>query len=425
MGYKRAAIAALIAGVVIAGGGCVRTRVADPDRLTVALEAAPRRFDPRLAGDAAAAKIGDLLFNGLVRRADDMTIVPDLAVSWESPEPTRHVFHLREGVTFHDGRPFTAADVKATFDFILDAKNVSPYKGAFSVVAAVEAPDPRTVVFTLTEPSAPFLGNMTRGIVPAGMTPDQVDARPVGTGPFAFVAYEREQALTLTRFDRYWEGAAKVAGVTVKFVADETVRVLELEAGGVDLVMNPITPDLLPRLRRNPDLVVMEAPGTNYSYLGFNLRDRFTGDHAVREAIACALDRESIIRYLLKGLAVPADGPLSAANPFHAVGLPVYPFDPAKAKRLLDEAGYKDPDGDGPAVRFTLSYATSQNEQRRRIAEVFQNQLATVGVGMKIESYEWGTFFERIKSGNFQLFSLTWVGMVDPDIFYNIFHSAS
>jgi peptide/nickel transport system substrate-binding protein len=252
-----------------------------------------------------------------------------------------------------------------------------------------------------------------------------MDATPVGTGPFRFVSYELEQRLTLVKNEAYHAGPPKIAGVVVTFIPDETVRTLELEAGGVDIVMNPITPDLLPRLRRQDHLKIETRVGTNYSYLGFNLHDPVVGRRAVREALAHAIDRQAIVDHILKGLAAVAAGPLSPSNPYYVADLPVYDYDPAKAARLLDAAGFPDPDGDGPASRMRLNYATSQNELRKRIAEVFQYQLAKIGVELVIDSMEWGTFFGRIQKGEFQVYSLTWVGIVDPDIFHNIFHSAS
>lgn len=216
-----------------------------------------------------------------------------------------------------------------------------------------------------------------------------------------------------------------MSGVIFKIIPDETVRVLSLEKGAVHLIMNPITPNILPRFKDNPDLEVVTKLGTNYSYLGFNMTDSVTGKLAVRQAVAHAIDRRGIIKYILKGLAEPASGLLAPALKFQESNVSTYEYDPAKAKKILDAAGFPDPDGDGPKVRFRLNYSTSQNELRKRIAEVFQFQLSKVGIGLDISSFEWGTFYSYIKKGNFQIFSLTWVGIVDPDILYYIFNSAS
>ena len=404
--------------------GCAAREETAPGTLVIGVEAGPRTLDPRMYTDAAASKAGDLLFNGLLVRDGDGALVPDLAESWEAPSPTRYVFHLRRGVTFHDGRPLTSRDVKATLEWILDPANASPRRSAFETLASIETPDGGTVVCALTEPTSPFISELTQPIVPEGSGPEMAQ-RPMGTGPFAFVEYRHEERLALRANPHYFEGAPKLRGVVFRIIPDETVRALELERGGIHLLMNPITPDLLPRYRNNSGLRVAARAGTNYSYLGFNLEDPLTGDLAVRRAIAYALDRDSVIAHILKGLATPARGLLAPVNEYHEPDVAVYPHDPARARAILDEAGYRDPDGAGPLPRFTLRYATSQNELRKRIAEVFQWQLAQAGVGLDIRSYEWGAFYDSIREGTFQMFSLTWVGLYDPDIYRHIFHSAS
>jgi peptide/nickel transport system substrate-binding protein len=156
-----------------------------------------------------------------------------------------------------------------------------------------------------------------------------------------------------------------------------------------------------------------------------NLRDPRLADRRVRRALAHAIDRAAIIRTLLGGLAVEAAGLLPPAHWAHEPSAARYAHDPARARALLDEAGLVDPDGGGPLPRTSLTFKTSQNELSRRIAEVLQQQLAEVGIEMTIRSYEWGTFYADIKSGNFELYTLSWVGIVDPDIYYDVFHSAS
>jgi peptide/nickel transport system substrate-binding protein len=167
----------------------------------------------------------------------------------------------------------------------------------------------------------------------------------------------------------------------------------------------------------------MRAPGTNFSYLGFNLEDPVLSNPKVRRAIAHAIDREPIIRYLLRGLARPAEGLLPENHWAYREDLKPVPHDPDLARRLLDEAGFPNPDGGRP--RFRLSFKTSQNETRIEIAEVLQEQLRRVGIALDIRSYEWGAFFSDIRKGAFQLYTLTWVGVTDPDIYHYIFHSGN
>jgi peptide/nickel transport system substrate-binding protein len=145
----------------------------------------------------------------------------------------------------------------------------------------------------------------------------------------------------------------------------------------------------------------------------------------VRQAIAYAIDRDAIIRHLLKGLGTPASGVLSPLNWAYESAVDHWPYDPEKAKRLLDEAGFRDPDGDGPLPRFRLSFKTTNIDLRKRIAEALKDQLQRVGIELEIRAYEWGTFYSDIKKGDFHLYSLAWVGVLDPDIYYQIFHSGS
>ena len=417
-----AAIAALLILPLLAGPiGCMKKVDRAPGHLAVALDVEPRTLDPRNYTDAAATKVGGLIFEGLVRN-QGQKIVPALAERWETPSPTRYMFHLRQGLYFHDGRPLTSKDVKATFDYVMDPANRSPKMSAFSSVKSISAPNDLTIVFDLKTPSAPFLSELVLGIVPDGAGGELTEA-PMGSGPFMFVS-KSAGLIQLTANERYHEGAPNIKSLLFRVIPDETVRVLELEQGGVDLIMNPITPDLLPRFEKNKRLRVIKSQGTNYSYLGFNMSDPLTGDQNVRRAIAHAIDRETVIRHIMKGLASPADSMFTAQSPFHAPGLTSYEHDPAKAMALLDKAGFKDPDGDGPQLRFTLQFSTSQNETRKRLAEVYQWQLSQVGVGLDIHSYEWGTFYGHILKGNFQIYSLTWVGISDPDIMHYVFHSS-
>ncbi|HZW35590.1 MAG TPA: ABC transporter substrate-binding protein, partial [Candidatus Deferrimicrobiaceae bacterium] len=245
-----------------------------------------------------------------------------------------------------------------------------------------------------------------------------------GAGPFRFDDFRPDEGAALSRFAGYYGRPPSIVKVDVKFIPDSNVRFLELKKGSVNFVLNGVDPDLLPAALANPNLVIDETRGGNVSYLGFNLRDRILSDVRVRRAIALAIDRESIVRTIWKGRADPADSILPPGSWAHAEGLPPLRRDLAEAKRLLDRAGFPDPDGDGTNPRFTLTYKTSQNELRRRIAAVLQEQLRQAGIAMEVHSYEWGTFFSDIRKGNFQLYSLTWVGIADPDIFHYAFHSS-
>ncbi len=403
--------------------GCAPRLPVEDGTLVIALPGAPSVIDPRLAADAYGTQILQLTHASLIRMDAAGIPVPDLAEGWEERSPTEIVFRLRDGLRFHDGRELTSADVRYTFSWILDPANRSPHRGTYGTIRAIDAPDPRTVIFHLSEPFAPFLAGMVRGIVPdgsraAGYSP------PIGAGPYRVDDFQQDSEIRLSRFDGYFGTLPAIERVVFKFLPDSNVRFLELAKGSVNFVLNGVDPDLIPAALEGGNLVMEEAAGSNASYLGFNLRDPVLSDPIVRRAIALAIDRESIVRSLWKGHADLADSILAPGFWAHADGIPAVRFDPGAAMRLLDSAGFRDPDGDGPQLRFRLTYKTSQNELRRQIAAAIQEQLHRVGIAMEVQSFEWGTFFSDIRKGNFQLYSLTWVNIQDPDIFYYAFHSA-
>ena len=404
--------------------GCAQKLPIEEGRLVIALPGTPVSLDPRVATDAYGEQILQMTHASLVRLDAAGNPVPDLAERWETPDPLTFVFRLRQALRFHDGRPLTSADVRFTFGWILDPANRSPHRGLYRHVASVGTPDDRTVVFRLAEPFGPFLSTAVRGIVPAG-SPAGGYAPPAGAGPYRIDSVSPDGEAILSAFEGHHAGPPAIRSVTVKFVPDSNVRFLELSAGSVNFVLNGVDPDLLPALEKTGRIAVEEAPGGNVTYLGFNLRDRALADARVRRAIAAAIDREAIVRTIWKGRADLAESILPPGSWAADAGIPPVRFDPAGARRLLDEAGYRDPDGDGPLPRLRLTYKTSQNEQRRRVAAAIQEQLRHVGITLEIQSLEWGTFFSYVKAGNFQLYSLTWVGIADPDIFHPAFHSAS
>ena len=408
-----------------ASSGCGERRRVESGDLVVGIEANPTQLDPRLSQDAVSSQVQRFIFNRLIARDQEGRLVPELASSWERPTPLVHRFELRRGVRFHDGAPLTSADVKYTFDSIRDPALASPKAAGLEELARIETPTPHSVVFHLREPSASFAESLMVGILPesARGAGRRFAQRPVGTGPFEFAEFAPDDRVTLRAFAGHFGGRPAFERLVFRILPEETIRVLELESGGVDFLQNSFSPDLLPRLLKNERLRVRRRLGTNFSYIGFNLSDPILSRLKVRRAIAHAIDRAPIVRFILKGIAREADSLLPPTHWAHEKGLPRYAHRPALARKLLDEAGFPDPDGPGPRPRFTLIYKTSQNELRRRVAAVLAHQLAAVGIEMKIRSYEWGTFFGDVRSGNFQLYSLTWVGISDPDIYRHIFHS--
>jgi peptide/nickel transport system substrate-binding protein len=398
----------------------------DTGYLTVGIESHPLNLDPRFATDANSSRIGGLIYNSLLRADARGQLQTELAERWEAIDGTTYIFDLRRGVRFHDGRPLTARDVKYTYDSILDLRNGSPKRGLLKPLQAVDVLSEQRVRFDLVRPHAPFVEQFTLGIVPASrdgvLSPGMP---PPGSGPFMFLSAEPGERISLRANPSYWQGPPGIAGVIFKTIPDSIVRVLEFKNGSIDFLQNDIEPDMLPWLAKNTGAHVEVRQGTTFQYIGINLSHPVLRERKVRQAIALAIDRQRIIRHLLKDLGTPATGLLSPLNWAYEGAVDFWAHDPERAKRLLDEAGFFDPDGSGPRPRFKLSFKTTNIDLRRRIAEAFKEQLQTVGIELEIRSYEWATFYADIKKGNFHLFSLAWVGIIDPDIYYQVFHSSS
>ena len=295
-------------------------------------------------------------------------------------------------------------------------------KGAYRDLAEVSVVDRHTVAFRLKRPSASFPINLVMGIVPAGATAAQA-RQPIGSGPYALVDFVPDDRVTLKAFDAYYQGKPKNRGLIIKVVPDETMRGLELRNRSVDLVVNDLAPDLVHGLQETGAVKTVTAPGTDYAYIGFNLRDPVLADRRIRHAIGFAVDTGAIIDHLRRGLARPATGLVPSMSWAYEPSVFRFTHDPARARVLLDEAGFPDPDGDGPAPRLRLTLKTSTAEAYRLQASVIQAQLARVGIALEIRSFEFATLINDIVRGNVQLYTLQYVGITDPDMLRRAFHS--
>ncbi len=401
--------------------GCSSRSVAS-DVITLAVLSSPNSLDPRIGSDETSQRAHQLIYDNLLALDDQLKVTGGLASSWEQTDPLNYVVHLRQGVRFHDGHQLTADDVVYTFGCFIDPAFVSPRKGAYRMLARVEAVDPYTVRFVLKEPFGSFPIQLVMPVVPKGAGPELRD-HPIGTGPYRFVSFAVDDQLTMTAFRDYFRGQPSNGGVILKVVPDEIMRALELRKGTVDMVVNDLSPDVIHQLAAERSVTIAESPGTDYAYVGINMRDNVLKDKRVRHALGYAIDRQAIVDYLRRGLARPAVGILPPASWAFDAGVFQFTHDPAKAQALLEEAGYKDPDGDGPEPRLRLSLKVSTNEFIRLQAAVIQQDLKQVGIELDVRSYEFATLYADVLKGNFQLFTLQWVGVSDPDMLRRVFHS--
>lgn len=412
----------LVALAVLAG--CHSTQ-REPQTVVFLIESSPANLDPRIGTDAQSQRIDALLFDGLVDHNANFQFTPALATSWEQPNPVTLLFHLRNGVRFHDGRSLSARDVVWTINSIRTGAVISPKAAAYASVESVEGRDPLTVVFHLKHADNFLLRNLSTGamgIVPEGSGRD-FWRHPVGTGPFRFASQQIDQDVVVERNSLSWAAVPKLERVRFAVVPDAITESLELEKGSGDVAVNSLPTDSLPVLAARPELRIEETGGTEIQYLAFNLRDPLLSDVRVRQAIACSIDRDLIIRTLLRSHAQPALSLLPQTHWAWTGDVARYDYDPARAERLLDASGHG---RSGNGVRFHLAMKTSNDEGTRLLAAVLQQQLASVGIALDMRSYEFATFYSDVTRGAFQMYSLRWIGGNEqPDIFSYAFLTAN
>jgi peptide/nickel transport system substrate-binding protein len=403
-------LAGLVAALAICLNGCGQ---APPVGVRIGLATMPANLDPRFATDAASSRLCRLLYVGLTDFDEQARPVPAMA-TWQRLAPDHYRFYLRaERASYPDGRQPTAADVVATYQSLLDPAIASPHRGTLAHVRAVYATGKAQLDFRLTRPDYLFPGYLTIGVLPADRLAagHAFERRPWGSGPFAFEAWPSVGELQLRR-------RSDQILTTFLHVPEPTVRVLKLQRGEIDLLQNDLPPELVGYLAARKHLRVIRRPGTTFAYIGFQFDDPQVGQLTVRQAIGHAIDRRAIVAYLFAGNARPG---LSILPPEHWAGaeLPELEYAPTRSRQLLRQLGY------GPERPLRLDYKTSSDPFRLRIAAALQAQFAEVGIALRVRSYDWGTFFGDVKSGNFQLYSLAWVGVDNPDIFRYVFHSES
>lgn len=402
----------LVGGSLGVFSGCSRYMPPNPiDEIRLAVPDVAPRLDPRFATDAFSTRIGRLIYPALIDFDASSTPSPWLATHWQWLDTNRLWVGLRQDIYFHHGRLLTNADVVATYQSILDARLASPLKGPLRNLVSVESADDGGVIFHWQKPDQLSLFRLTVPILPADLLSAGHDFQqePIGCGACRLISAE-DQELVLARVD----------GTKLRFIGvkDASVRLLKLVRNEVDLLLNDLSPELVRHARTRGGLVIESMAGSGFSYIGMNLQDPLLSQLPVRRALAHAIDRNSLSRYLMDELATPCQGIFPAG---HWCGLPTitpgYAYDPALASKLLKEANV--------SSGTQLVFKTSTDATRIRVASVYQQMLKEIGINLIVESHDWGTFYSDIKQGNFQLYGLSWVGVKSPEIFEYAFASYS
>ncbi|MEK4701185.1 ABC transporter substrate-binding protein [Solibacillus sp. FSL R7-0668] len=378
-------------------------------------------LDPAIVTDGESFKVTQNLFETLLNFGEqNTTIHPGLAKEWQvSDDGLTYTFQLQEGVKFHDGTDFNAEAV---------VKNINRWKGGTEedfyyfnsmfkaegadVIADVKADGDYTVVFTLSRPQAPFLKNLAMS--PFGIASptafeaagDKFGDNPVGTGPFKFTEWKRNDSITIEKNADYWQqGLPKLDKVIFRSIPDNSARLNALTAGDIDLA-DGINPSDGKTVEGNADLQLIERPSMNIGYLGLtNTRPPFD-NKLVRQAVNYAIDKQAIVDAFFEGRAQVAANPMPSSISGYNEAIEPYPYDPEKAKSLLAEAGY-----DGKEIElWAMPVPRPYMPDGAKVAEVIQKNLEDVGIKSKIVTFEWATYLEKAKNGDADAFMLGWTG---------------
>lgn len=400
------------------------------DELNIAVDVDAETYNPILSNNTTGNRVGQLIFNGLVRLDEEVVPQPALAESWEiSEDGLTYTFHLREGVTFHDGSEFTAADVKYTYDEIRNDENNAPYRSRYAAVTDVSCPDDYTVVFTLSVANSALMAYMDLGIIPEGaMDNDSFGTAPIGTGPYQVESYTLNSETVLKAYEDYWDGTAATETINVFVINDNSTRLASLESGDVDFVCSPLTASDLELVEGNDNLVMNDVPGLGFTYMGMNVEDPVIGDLAVRQAIAYMTDKQNISDVIYSGMDTPGKTPLLSSSWAYDDSITDYEYSQEQAEQVLDEAGWVDSDGDGirdkdgTPLAFTIS-THSDDTSRFQVAEYVQNQLREIGMDVDVEVTEWASFSDSLTRRELQVWIAGWLNQLDPDRMYDMFYT--
>jgi len=404
--------------------------------LLVGLVAEPVNLDPAQVTDLNSNRVGRRVVETLVTFPDESTqVVPGLAESWTiSKDGLQYTFKLKSGVKFHDGTPLNAEAVKFSIERQINTEHPAYKLGKypfanyfFGNVKAVEVLSPERVAFLLKEPRASFLAVLTAGaasiVSPTAVMKSGPDypSHPVGTGPFRFASWDRGQRVVLEKNPAYWRGPVKVERVIYRPIVEDQARLTELMTGGLDLIVG-VPADYVGKLEQSPNVSILKQTGAHVWYLGINNQKKPFDDKRVRQALNFAVNKDAIVRDVLKGTGTLSKGPVLPGTWGADPALKAYPYDPEKAKKLLAEAGYPN----GFSATMWVPESGSGMQAPVAMSTVMQSNLKAVGVNVTLQTMEWGAYLTKLRSKEQDLFALSWMaGTEDPDmVMYPLLHSS-
>jgi peptide/nickel transport system substrate-binding protein len=408
------------------------------DALVVGSIGEPSTLLPLLASDSSSHDVAGHVYNGLVRYDRNLRLEGDLARSWDvSPDGLTITFHLRKGVTWHDGEEFTSRDPLYTFRVTIDPKTPTAYADAFKQVKSASAPDRYTFRVSYDKPFAPALESWGMEILPAHLlegkdiTKSDLGRHPVGTGPFIFKEWVAGQKLVLAANPDYYEGRPYIDRYIYRIIPDSSTMYMELKSGSLDMMgLSPV------QYQRQTDTREFRSrfnkyryPASAYTYLGYNLRHPLFSDRRVRQALTMAINKDEIVHGVLLGMGQVAHGPYKPGTWAYNPRIRDFDYNPDRARALLAEAGWRELNGDGVLMKdgkpFRFTILTNQgNAERLKTAQIVQRRLKKIGIDVRIRVIEWASFLSQfIDKGNFEAVMLGWTIGPDPDLF-DIWHSS-
>ncbi|MCL1948957.1 MAG: ABC transporter substrate-binding protein [Turicibacter sp.] len=425
---KRLALAGLSVFATLALAACGTTpatdepgTVSDSQSLTVASSAFPSNLDPHAQNESAAAIINRHIFQTLVTQTPDMEIAPNLAESWHNVDDRTVEFKIREGVTFHNGQPLTSQDVVFSIIRALESGVVSHIVGMIDPDSVV-AIDDYTVQIGTVEPFSPLLNHLSHpaaSVLPYGteLQDEAFADSPIGSGPFKYAGRAAGDFVRIERFDDFVGEASTLEEITFRTIVEDSTRVIALETGEVDLVLN-VAPSDVRRVEDTDGLTLLREPDLRTEYLGFNFNNEFLANPLVRRAISHAIDYDGIISAVFEGIGTRARGPLAPTVFGFYDGLEGYETDMDLARELLAEAGYEDGD-------ISLLFLVDENQQRNQMATIIANSLRQIGIEVDIQTRDWSTYLTDTGDGVHDLFLLGWTTVTgDADYGLNaLFHT--
>jgi peptide/nickel transport system substrate-binding protein len=382
--------------------------------LKVALDSDIIGIDPHGASAGVDRNVYTAIYNGLVAPDKNLNIVPDLAESWTTPDPKTYIFKLRPSIKFHDGTSCDAQAIKRNFDWILDPANASARRPEIVDVEQVSVVDPLTVSITLKNAFAPFLSIISdrAGYIVSPTAREKYakdyTRNPVGTGPFQFVEWIKDDHVTFKRFDGYFESNIPLLDqITYRPIPDLSVALTELKTGNVDF-MYRVDPKDVQDIKATPNLVYLEGPGVGYQGLWLNTARGPLATRALRQAVNLAVDREALLTAAYFGVGQIAQGPIPPSSWAYDATVPTVRRDVAAAKQKLAE-------GSQPNGFKLLLKAQSNSPLQEKITQLVQAQLGEVGIQVEIQTIEFGALLKAGEQGDFDALSLGWSGRIDPD----------